>query len=588
MQKVLTAAQMREVDRLTTERYGIPSIILMENAAHAVARVITEKLGGSVQGKRILILCGKGNNGGDGAALARILMGSGAFVDVFLFGDLKKTKGDARTNFEILRNTSYRTNTREGKNEELIRYMLGFEQVDSISEWIKEYSMEPDPTCVVDALFGTGITGDLPDEYGLLFNEVWFNPGLQTKENPILRVALDIPSGLHSDTPETMGVNSTVDVTVTFTAPKIANVFPNASNHNGELIVAEIGSPSPLIDQAPSKVFVAEAMDVAEFLRTTEFETASYKNKRGHALMIAGSRDYSGAAVLCGDAAIRSGCGLVTIATPESSRESIVARVSPEVMVRGIAETKSGSASEKAFDEIAEFSKDVDVIAIGSGLSSKDDETKRFIKRVAEERKTPVVVDADGLNALSPWHERVGSQHVSKGSSMQKPARSKGDDDTDAGEPPAVRPLILTPHDGEFRRLLGVEKDEFEEVIKDRIQAVRDFATRHNVFLVLKGERVLIGAPNGDVVVNPTGNSGLGKAGNGDTLTGILTGFIAQAVQMKIDIFETIVAAVYVAGMAGDIAEKKFGKRVMTASDVRECLVEVFTQFERQSKTNSE
>jgi NAD(P)H-hydrate epimerase len=237
-------------------------------------------------------------------------------------------------------------------------------------------------------------------------------------------------------------------------------------------------------------------------------------------------------------------------------------------MVRGIAETESGSAAEKAFDEVAEFSKNVDVIAIGSGLSSKEDETKRFIKRVVEERKTSVVIDADGLTALSPWHERVSSPTVEEGASKH------GDANMD------VRvPLILTPHEGEFRKLLGLEKDEFDEIIKDRVQAVRDFATVHNVFLVLKGERVLTGAPNGNVVVNPTGNSGLGKAGNGDTLTGILTGFIAQAVQMKIDIFETIVAAVYVAGLAGDIAEKKYGKRVMTASDVRECLVEVFQAF---------
>ena len=136
--------------------------------------------------------------------------------------------------------------------------------------------------------------------------------------------------------------------------------------------------------------------------------------------------------------------------------------------------------------------------------------------------------------------------------------------------------IILTPHEGEFKRLLGVEGDEAKEVLKDRVQAVRDFATKYKVILVLKGERELIGAPDGRVVVNPTGNSGLGKAGNGDTLTGILVGFVAQATQMKIDIFETVVAAVYIAGMAGDVAEKKYGKRVMTASDVRDCLVDVF------------
>jgi NAD(P)H-hydrate epimerase len=186
------------------------------------------------------------------------------------------------------------------------------------------------------------------------------------------------------------------------------------------------------------------------------------------------------------------------------------------------------------------------------------------------------VVDADGLTALSPW-------------SVNGPAVA--DDNGGAGESPAFQsdelaalrslPLILTPHEGEFKRLLGVEGDEANEVLKDRVQAVRDFATRFNVILVLKGERALIAAPDGRVVVNPTGNSGLGKAGNGDTLTGIITGFVAQATQMNIDIFETVVAAVYIAGMAGDVAEKKYGKRVMTASDVRDCLVEVFEELSK-------
>jgi NAD(P)H-hydrate epimerase len=327
------------------------------------------------------------------------------------------------------------------------------------------------------------------------------------------------------------------------------------------LVVASIGSEQELIDQQSSNLYLAERDDAVEWLAKSKFDDSSYKNKRGHALIIAGSKNYTGAAVLAGDAAIRSGCGLVTVAVPESSRESVVARVQPEVMVRGVAETEDGSAAERAADEVNEFLKNVDAVAVGSGLSSKEDETKAFVRRVVEERQTPVVIDADGLTALSPW---------ATNGPLQKPARSKGTD---------TQLLVLTPHEGEFRKLLGLEKDEFEEVLKDRVQAVRDFATKLNVFLVLKGERNLIGSPDGRVVVNPTGNSGLGKAGNGDTLTGIITGFVAQAVQMKIDMLETLVAAVYVAGMAGDIAEKKYGKRVMTASDVRECLVDVFSEL---------
>jgi NAD(P)H-hydrate epimerase len=540
MQKVLTAAQMREVDRLTTERYGIPSIILMENAAHAVARVITEKLGGSVKGKSILILCGPGNNGGDGSALARVLWEIGAKIEVYIFGDIDSSKGDARTNFDRLLEIASTDFDSKGD--------LYLEVNPLIDYWVHTTGFGVgDFDLVVDALFGTGLARPLDSSYRNVPHaySARYRDEDHSSNSDTIRVSIDTPSGLFSDESIEPEIHFESDVTVTFTAPKLANVIPPAARCNGELIIATIGSPQSLVDEQPSQLFLAEKNDVAEWLTNTEFSNSSYKNKRGHALLIAGSRDYSGAAVLCGDAAIRSGCGLVTIATPESSRESIVARVSPEVMVRGIAETESGSAAEKALDEIAEFSKNVDVIAIGSGLSSKEDETKRFIKRIVDERKTPVVIDADGLKALSPWHERVSSPTVKEG------AFEKENADRD------VRvPLILTPHEGEFRRLLGLEKVEFDEIIKDRVQAIRDFATMHNVFLVLKGERVLTGAPNGNVVVNPTGNSGLGKAGNGDTLTGIITGYIAHAVQMKIDIFETVVAAVYVAGMAGDIAEK--------------------------------
>jgi NAD(P)H-hydrate epimerase len=213
----------------------------------------------------------------------------------------------------------------------------------------------------------------------------------------------------------------------------------------------------------------------------------------------------------------------------------------PEVILKSI---------DSAFD-----SSKANAIAVGCGLSTTDPAIEKLVRDIVETRKVPVIIDAGALSFFSP--AGVGSPTVREGAS----------------------PVILTPHEGEFLRLLGTDD---KGVIHDRVAAVRDFATTHNVILVLKGERVLIGAPDGRVVINPTGNSGLGKAGNGDTLTGILAGFATQANAMDIDIFETVVAAVYVAGMAGDVAEKKFGKRVMTASDVRECLVEVFAEFEKK------
>jgi hydroxyethylthiazole kinase-like uncharacterized protein yjeF len=552
MQKVLTAAQMRDVDRRTSEEYGIPSIILMENAAHAVARVITEKLGGSVKGKSILILCGPGNNGGDGAALARILWIQGALVSPLLFGTVENTIGDAKINFNTLRQIDDDVATSGGEFNKLL---LHCEDEDLIT-WVEGFLNESEPKMVVDALFGTGLTRELSGQYPNLIHRL-------DNHRPFL-ISVDIPSGLDADAAEPIGAHVTATTTVTFTAPKAANVVAPAAGFGGRLVVANIGTPQQLIDEQASALFVAEALDVRLWLDRSEFSVSSYKNKRGHALLIAGSKNYTGAAVLAGDAAIRSGVGLVTLAVPESSRESVVTRVVPEVMVRGVSETGDGSVAEKAVDEIKDFLNNVDAIAIGSGISTND-ETATFVRQMVEERTMPMVVDADGITALSPVADK-----------LHKPAREQGQH---TEHNTRETPLILTPHEGEFRKLLGVDREEADEILKDRVASVRDFATKYSVILVLKGERVLIGAPDGRVIVNPTGNSGLGKAGNGDTLTGILIGFIAQAVQMKIDMIETVVAACYVAGMAGDVAERKYGKRVMTASDVRECLVDVFSEL---------
>ena len=549
MQKVLTAAQMREVDRLTTERYGIPSIILMENAAHAVARVITEKLGGSVQGKSILILCGKGNNGGDGAALARILSEQGGDVWAVLLGKVADAKGDARTNFDLIqRKLEEPANFDNHASPELGRIRF-LEQTDG--EYLrKRFRTDRPPDVVVDALVGTGFSGILHDNIAqVIRTPQWFEEKAD-RENEFLLVSVDIPTGLNSDRPELPdGDHVMADFTVTFTAPKAANVAPPASSANGEVIVANIGTPSLLINEVNSQLFVTESYDIKAWLHQTAFDNDSYKNKRGHALLIAGSPDYSGAAVLAGNAAMRSGVGLVTLACPENAKTEIASRLLPEVILSTI--------ESPDFDE--HVSK-ADAIAVGCGLDANDAGVEKLVREVVENRSVPVIVDAGALWFYSPFE-----------TPLQKPARSKGTRQPDSS------PLILTPHEGEFLRLLGTED---KDAIKDRVAAVRDFAVKHKVILVLKGERVLIGEPGGKVVVNPTGNSGLGKAGNGDTLTGILAGFVAQAVKMEIDVFETVVAAVYVAGMAGDVAEKKYGKRVMTASDVRECLVDVFESLE--------
>lgn len=553
MQKVLTAEQMREVDRLTTERYGIPSIVLMENAAHAVERVITEKLGGSVKGKSILILCGKGNNGGDGLALARILAADGAIVEAYLFCRSSDLTGDPLVNFNrIAEDPSVAVGVKEFTDTRSF-----WEDVGSES---RVRDRKPKFDILVDAVFGSGLTRPLTNPFDFIveaYNESFANGWIR----PVL-ISIDLPSGLASDSSDIVGSTFFSDVTVALSAPKPANVLAPASRFNGELHIADIGSPQELIEEQPSQLYLAEQSDASKWLRRSSFTSDSYKNKRGHALVIAGSEDYSGAAVLAGNAAMRSGVGLVTLAVPRAVKSEVAARALPDLIVR-------------PFGEGHEIDFAADAILIGCGLDANDAANEAMFCELVEDRTTPVIVDAGALWFVND--RRVSTPHVSNGSNENEVGSSC------ANWPPAhagssdLPPLILTPHEGEFLRLLGTDD---KNVIADRVGAVRDFSTANNVILVLKGERVLIGSPDGRVVVNPTGNSGLGKAGNGDTLAGILVGFTAQAAKMDIDIFETVVAAVYIAGMAGDIAKNKYCKRVMTASDVRECLVEVFAELE--------
>ena len=541
MRKVLTAQEMREVDRLTTEKYGIPSILLMENAAHAAARVITEKLGGSVKGKSILILCGKGNNGGDGAALGRILWTLGANCFVYLFGKVEDTKGDAKSNFEILKKFDESDET-NAPNENCLLFF----EIENLND-LMQIIFDNREDVVVDAFFGTGLLRPIDNNLQEIVERL---RRLKERRRLPFLTSIDIPSGLNADLSEPIGENIQADLTVTFTAPKPANVLLPASSFGGELVVANIGSPQELIDAAPSQLFLAEREDARKWLEQTKFSSDSHKSARGRALIVAGSKQMAGAAVLCANAAMRSGVGLVRVATAESARTAVSAHALPEIMVAGLPETSGGAISDAALDKVEELAEKMNVVAVGSGLSSDDESTRKFVRALVEKRKTPIVIDADGLNSLAPF-DLSGSDEF---------------------------PIVLTPHQGEFLKLLGTED---KESIRDRVKAARDFAVKHHVILVFKGERNLVAAPDGRVVVVPTGNSGLGKAGSGDTLAGIITGFIGQADAMKIDLFESIVAAVYIAGMAGDIAADKFGKRTMLASDVRECLSEAFRELEK-------
>jgi NAD(P)H-hydrate epimerase len=310
--------------------------------------------------------------------------------------------------------------------------------------------------------------------------------------------------------------------------------------------------------------FVVEDKDARDWLIKTRYTPGSFKNTHGHVLVIAGSRGYTGAAVLCGDAAMRSGAGLVTIATPASAQASIAASVMPEVMTTALAETDRGAVSDEAVDHVMQLAAKATVIAIGPGLSAADERTRRFVYSVVKQRQAPVVIDADALNCLAKY------------TSNGWPEELRGSEEA---------PLILTPHAGEMLRLLGTTD---KTALDDRVPAAREFAAKHKLILVLKGTRSLIAAPDGRVFINPTGNAGLGTAGAGDTLTGIIAGFIAQSAAGSYDEADAlfgVIAALYIGGLAGDCAARTLGMRAMVASDIREHLSEAIRSLDPQGET---
>jgi NAD(P)H-hydrate epimerase len=539
MQRVITTAEVREIDKLTAERFATPSLLLMEAAAKAALQAIATQFPNGLAGKRARILCGRGNNGGDGAALARALWLAGAHSDVVLFGRVEETKGEARVNFESVRQLS---SFAAGSHTD--PPPLTFTECEEIAQWEEIAGHSYD--IIVDALFGTGLKRPLEGVYLQVVEHldlICHARDRSLSDHPLI-VSLDIPSGLNADSPVPIGQAVRADLTVTFTAPKPANVLPPASHYCGQLIIASIGSPPALLEADDAQLFLVEAEDARTWLVKTRYAPDSHKNTHGHALVIAGSKGMGGAAALCGMAAMRAGAGLVTIATATSAQSSVAARTMPEIMTAALPETNRGAISQEAFEQVLKLAERASVIAIGPGLSNEDESTRLLVREIIERRTVPSVIDADGLNALAPW-----------------PVELRGTNE---------RPLIITPHPGEMLRLMGTDD---KGALTDRIQSAREFATSHQVILVLKGARTLIASPDGRVFVNPTGNAGLGTAGAGDTLTGIITGFLAQAystLKERADALEAVISAVYVGGLAGDIAAGKKGMRSLVASDISE------------------
>lgn len=543
--KILTAQQMREMDRLTVERVGIPYQTLMETAGARVVEAIIEKYG-SVEEKWYAVYCGKGNNGGDGAVIARLLaMRCAGQVVLYLFGKIEETKGEARINFEIFK----RLADQEPESRSYRR--VWFIEISSESDEIDFYAAGSD--LIIDALFGTGLSRSAEGLYEKAIRTI-NEPGVNTSV-----IAVDIPSGLSSDTEQPIGPFVRADLTVSFTAPKIGNVLSPACDANGKLVIAQIGTPDWLVEnESGSYLNLIEEKQIAEWLKASRRASDAHKGSVGDVLLIAGARGKTGAAALASETVLRAGAGLVTVATAQSAQALLVTQARNEVMTEPLPETESGAIAHEALERAIQLAQKRTVIAIGPGLSSSDESTRRFVSDFIRQRTVPVVIDADGLNALAPWPDDL-----------------RGSDEL---------PIIITPHPGEMARLTGKTN---AEVVTDRINTAREFATQHHIITVLKGSHTIIAAPDGEVYVNPTGNAGMATAGSGDVLTGLTAGLLAQRTQ---EALEAVIAAVYLHGLAGDIAASELGLRSLMASDISEkipaAILRVGGEAEKGSATN--
>jgi NAD(P)H-hydrate epimerase len=552
---------MREVDRLTTERYGIPGLQLMENAAIAVVDSIEKRLG-PLEGKRGIVLCGKGNNGGDGAAAARHLRLRGARIDLILLGKLEDTRGDARHNLQLAQaipsgpsdKFTFVEAAGEQEFDRISRSLFPsdepvFRAFTEDSEMARAVPF-PIPMAqrpgvkydfAVDAIFGTGLARPAT---GVFEHAIQFLTKSRSHGIPV--VSVDIPSGIASDSPDLIGPAVRADLTVTFTAPKPASVLPPACHYGGEVVVSSIGSPDELIEEAGSDLEFVEPRMIETWLARSRRGPDANKGDVGKVLIVAGSRGKTGAACLSGLGALRSGTGLVTVATAASSQPVVASQLAIECMTEPLPETESGSVSLAALASIIELTSQRDVLAIGPGLGAASDSTRELVRGVVSNRSVPMVLDADGLNSVAPWDESL------------------------RGTPEL--PMILTPHPGEMARLTG---QTIPQVVTRRVEIARRFAVQHSVIVVLKGSRTIVAGTDSMVYINPTGNSGMATGGTGDVLTGIVAGLLAQKPD---DPLGATITAVYIHGLAGDIAARRLGNRAMIASDIIETLGDAFIQ----------
>ena len=521
--KVVTAAEMRQIDQDTIEGIGIPGIVLMETAGSAIVRAI-ERHYPTCQ--RIGIFAGKGNNGGDGIVIARQLAHIGRDVRLFLVSPPDIFTGEAQTNLQIAKRLTasfgLQATPKGGLRIEEILTGTGFYGTGTVPTTLGSCEL------LVDAIFGTGLRGTVRDPIAAIINAINRLP------TPILSV--DLPSGLDADTGHPLGTCIQADRTVTIGLPKRGLLMHPGAELTGKLEVVDIGFPAQVVDAQDIKVNWTSATQAAQWMPPRPL--SSHKGSYGRVLVVAGSTGMTGAAALASEAALRAGAGLVTLATPKHLNP-ILEGLLPEVMTLPLPETDTGSLAVSATSTILEFAeKTKSILAIGPGLSQHP-ETVSFVHHLIRENREHgldlrMVIDADGLNALAQDRETLSLLNSE---------------------------VVLTPHPGEMARLTNTAVPTLE---KDRIRTVQQFASEHGVTLVFKGAPTVTGTPNGNLWVNSTGNPGMATGGMGDVLTGIIAGLMAQGISSE----NAAALGVYLHGLAGDITAETSGMHGLIASDV--------------------
>jgi hydroxyethylthiazole kinase-like uncharacterized protein yjeF len=510
--KLATAQEMRNIDRRAIREFGIPGPVLMENAAAAIMAEM-ELFFDGLAGVKVGIVCGKGNNGGDGLALARRLRIRGVPVRVALLAPFAALQGEAKVNLAILRKTDVE-----------ILPNASLHAVSSLVEW---------SDVLVDAMLGVGLSSPLKERFAFAVEL------LNAAGRPV--VAVDMPTGVNSDSGEVMGSAVRADLTVTMALPKRGLVLYPGASHAGEVRVADIGIPAEVVEKEKIKVSLLDGGDLWGVMADRPRD--AHKGDLGHLLVIGGSLGKAGAAVMTARSALRSGAGLVTVAAPAGIVPVIQQQI-VEAMCFPAAESIDGTLGMGADEELAKAANSRAACAMGPGLTTHH-ETVQAVRALVRSVRVPLVIDADGLNALAGGTEVLKKRKA---------------------------PVVVTPHPGEMARLLGIPSSEVQQ---DRIGIAERFARDNHITVVLKGAGTVVAAPSGDVFVNTTGNPGMATGGTGDALTGIIGSLLAQG-------YGTVWAAclgVYLHGIAGDLAAAEKGEAGMIAGDLIEKIPEAIKRI---------